>query len=224
MAGRPLGDHQQKREDVAKATWVTIAKQGLHNTSLQSIADELQCTTGALRHYFRTKAELLLFAKNSLFDRARSRMRGAARRGHGLARLASMLSEGLPLDDERILMWRIYLAFQGHTVGDPALTARQHQSNCVTTRLFAEEIKRLQEERVIAAEIDAHSEALAAQCFIDGLSIAAIMATQTFTPSLQRKLLERYVLRAFAPASGYASSATVKKTRQRAQARRLMRA
>ena len=197
--GRPIGDHEARKGELTRATWRVIARRGLHKTSLLDIAHELQCTTGTLRHYFRSKAELLMFAKDALFDQVRSRMRAAAERRSGVERLIDMLAEGLPLDEQRIFMWRIYLAFQAHTVGDARLMAKQHAANRTSTEIFATHIRQLQTEGLIAPGVEPEAEAVAAQCFLDGLALSAIMAVREFTPAVQMKFLKNYVHRTFDP-------------------------
>jgi len=52
---------------------------GVDGTGVADIAQEMGCSTGVLMHYYSSKAQLLLFAKNLLFDRVYDKVAKARR-------------------------------------------------------------------------------------------------------------------------------------------------
>ena len=55
-------DHEQRRRELAAAVWRVIGREGVAEVSIRAVAAESGWSTGALRHYFATRAELLAFA------------------------------------------------------------------------------------------------------------------------------------------------------------------
>jgi TetR/AcrR family transcriptional repressor of bet genes len=125
----------RRRERVA-ATWAVVAAEGLEAATVRRIAEEAGCTTGRITHYFADKEEVLVAALRQVHRAAGKRMLAAigARSGlaevgarSGLAALRAVLAEALPLDEERILEWRVWLAFWGSAATSTRLQAEQHE-------------------------------------------------------------------------------------------------
>ena len=92
--------------------------------SLRRVAAEAGFTMGALTHYFSDRDALLVAALRATHFAAGARMLAAARRaGSPRERLEAILLEALPLDDRRQLEWRVWLAFWGEAIAQPALMA-----------------------------------------------------------------------------------------------------
>jgi AcrR family transcriptional regulator len=100
--GRKPGDHNAKRMEIAGAACKAFLRLGIANAGLADIAREMGYTTGVLRHYFEDKEQLLLFAKNMLFDRAHERAISAAEDAAGWERLKVLVLDGLRLDQESL--------------------------------------------------------------------------------------------------------------------------
>jgi AcrR family transcriptional regulator len=85
--GRTKGDHNAKRIEISEAACRVFLRRGLERTSLADIAREINSSTGVLRHYFSDKDEMLLYAKNLIFDRWFERASTAAQRHEGLDKI-----------------------------------------------------------------------------------------------------------------------------------------
>ncbi|HSI65964.1 MAG TPA: TetR/AcrR family transcriptional regulator [Planococcus sp. (in: firmicutes)] len=59
-----LIDHDTKKLDIAHATWKIILKEGVRGASVRNIAKEAGITLGALRYYFTTQDELLVYTED----------------------------------------------------------------------------------------------------------------------------------------------------------------
>src|SRR5689334_21892522 len=90
------------RQEVARATWAVVEREGLSGASMREIAREAGCTTGVLTHHFRDKDELMLFAFSLAAESAADRMREQARSTTDPRRaLIAVLEEVIPLDAQR---------------------------------------------------------------------------------------------------------------------------
>jgi AcrR family transcriptional regulator len=150
-------------------------------------------TTGVLRHYFKDKDELLLFAKNMLFDRTRERASIAASHADGLEKLLAMVFEFLPADNEAIDNVRLLAMFNGNAVGDPRLRRLQHKRNESHAALLAGVIEDLQKERILRADLEPLFEASAIMALIDGLGEQQIMRPTRWTRGVLISLVSRYI-------------------------------
>ena len=120
-------DHEQRRRELVAATWAVVAAEGIEAATVRRIAEEAGCTTGRITHYFADKEEVLVAALRQVHRAAGKRMLAATGERSGLEALRAVLAEALPLDEERILEWRVWLAFWGSAATSTSLQAEQHQ-------------------------------------------------------------------------------------------------
>ncbi|WP_285733015.1 TetR/AcrR family transcriptional regulator [Nocardiopsis sp. ATB16-24] len=107
-------DHEQRRRELAEALWRIIGEAGPAAVSIRSVAAEAGWSPGALRHYFRTREELLLFAMDLAEERATQRILDLdkTRSPHTplLERAAEYAEQLLPLDRTRRAEYRAWEA------------------------------------------------------------------------------------------------------------------
>ncbi len=98
-----LVDHDERRRQIARATWRVMTRDGVDAASVRTVAAEAGLSTGALRHYFADQASLLLFAARHTVDRIAERLEAqlADRDRPPVAVVQGCLEQLLPLDDER---------------------------------------------------------------------------------------------------------------------------
>jgi AcrR family transcriptional regulator len=117
-------DHQQRRRDLADAVWRVVAHKGLDGTSLQLVADQAGWSIGSLRHYFASKAELLVFALGQAGERIEERIGRLPTSGTALGRLRAVVAELLALDTARREEALVWLAFIARATGRPGSCPR----------------------------------------------------------------------------------------------------
>ena len=115
----------ERRYEIVEATWHLIGTIGLEKTTMRRIADQVNCTTGLVTHYFASKDDVLLSAIQQMMDKSRARMQEATKGLQGIVRLRKLVLAALPLDDERLLEWRVWLAFWGRAYPAPRLRREQ---------------------------------------------------------------------------------------------------
>ncbi|MFD3683747.1 TetR/AcrR family transcriptional regulator [Nocardiopsis sp. NPDC058631] len=105
-------DHEQRRRELAEALWRVIAGSGPTAVSIRSVAAEAGWSPGALRHYFQTREELLVFAMNLSEDRVTARITSlpAAQPADMplTDRVAQYAEQLLPLDETRRAEYRAW--------------------------------------------------------------------------------------------------------------------
>ncbi len=121
-------DHEERRRQIADALVRTAATRGLHATGMREVAAEAGVSLRLVQYYFGTKEELLLFAMQQLAAQYAERGLTRIRRikettGSASPRdvVAAILTEGLPVDDERRTFTIVYTAYLALSLTDPAL-------------------------------------------------------------------------------------------------------
>ncbi|MGW4940795.1 TetR/AcrR family transcriptional regulator [Actinoplanes sp. NPDC004185] len=118
-------DHTERRRELAEAVWRVIARDGVAEVSIRTVAAESGWSSGALRHYFATRDELLAFACELVIARASDRIRRLDPPGTRREQVGAVLAQTMPLDAERHTEASIMFAFLTLGLGDPALAEVQ---------------------------------------------------------------------------------------------------
>jgi AcrR family transcriptional regulator len=116
------GDHEQRRQQVARIAADLIAAGGLAAATHRRIAEAAGCSTTVVSHYFSDKRDLVTATYREVGDRVAARVE-AARSSDD--RLVAILEALLPLDEDRTRDWRLLFTFLGLAATDAELTAEQ---------------------------------------------------------------------------------------------------
>lgn len=186
-------DHDIRREEVLTAACRAIARLGIEGTTTREIAAEAGCSTGILAHYFDDKQEILLSAFRLVTGRAVERVTHRARdtgRSSPLGRLREVIVDSLPTGEDRLLEWKVWLAYWGYAVGKPEF-ALEHQRRI---RAYTKLLSRMLKEAVKAGELpgttDTDWEAQRIVVLVDGLGVQALFDGSRIQPRRQLKLVD----------------------------------
>jgi AcrR family transcriptional regulator len=197
-------DIDERRAQLIAATSEAIAREGLGNVTLRSIARSAGWTTGIVTHYFADKRSLLMATFQYRADRARRQIEESVARGESL--LDATIST-LPLDAESLLDWRVSVSYIGASIGDEemGLLHRRRLDTFSTTVRTA--LKEEQRAGRLPATLDTTVEADRLVVVINGIAIQAVLHTDHYTPARQRAIVEAHLrsLGAERPAGGVAS-------------------
>lgn len=96
---------------LARAVFEVAADRGLDAASVRTVAAAAGVSIGAVQHHFATKDHLFAFAFDELVRRVRERLASVDLDVPLPDRLAAVLGQLLPLDEERAREGRVMLAF-----------------------------------------------------------------------------------------------------------------
>jgi len=167
-------DHAQRRRELVAATWAVVAAEGIEAATVRRIAEEAGCTTGRITHYFADKEEVLVAALRQVHRAAGRRMLAAIGPRSGLEALRAVLAEALPLDQERILEWRVWLAFWGSAATSARLQAEQHERY----REWRGLLKRVLATVPLSADIDLDRLVDQIVALVDGFGLQGVLDPQ----------------------------------------------
>jgi AcrR family transcriptional regulator len=118
-------DHEQRRRELAGAVWRVIARDGVADVSIRTVAAEAGWSSGALRHYFATRAELLAFACEQVIAQVTDRLTALQPAADLREAVGDALLETMPVDAERRTEASIAFSFLALGLGDPELARVQ---------------------------------------------------------------------------------------------------
>ncbi len=184
-------DAEQRRRELVDLTAQQIALVGLDRVTLREIARAGGWSTGIVSHYFSDKKELLLAT-------FRSRAELAGRHAHtlvenGRAPLEAFLEAVLPLDEERLLNWQVWLAFWGSAVGDQELSAAQQDRHDSFQRDLVAALEVERDHGRLRAGLDLEHESLRLIMVVDGIALQVVFAPERWPDQAQRRMVTEHL-------------------------------
>jgi TetR/AcrR family transcriptional regulator, transcriptional repressor of bet genes len=119
-------DHDQRRDQIALVACRVVAENGFDQATIVRIAREAGYTTGMVAHYFDTKQDIIIAALRLILRRIEERLTRPATatatgEGDSSADLLTLLSEALPIDEQRYIECAFWTAFWGQVSADKRL-------------------------------------------------------------------------------------------------------
>ena len=149
---------------------------------------------GSLRYYFGTQTELLAFAMRLVTERASGRIEALDLSSCGPRHAVELvLSEVLPLDDERRAETEVWLALTGKALVDPTLRALGDEAYDGLSELCKRSIRVLVESGEAAHGLDVDLETERLYAVLDGLAVHAVIRPQRVTAEGMTAVLARHL-------------------------------
>ena len=105
-------------------------------------------------------------------------MLAAIRQRRGLEALRAVLAEALPLDEERRLEWRVWLAFWGSAASSASLQAEQRERYREWRRLLRRVLVAAQRDGQLAAGADLDRLVDQIVALVDGFGLQGVLDPQ----------------------------------------------
>ncbi|MCE9649433.1 MAG: TetR/AcrR family transcriptional regulator [Parvibaculum sp.] len=191
-------DHQARRREIAQAAVSVIGTNGIDNTRLIDVARAAQATTGTITHYFEGKDAVLLAALDHVAQGILHLIHIPVENGGDRDDLIERASLVLPIDDDGKRDWRVWMAFFGRAVGDPALARINNAYYDEFRQGLAKIIRWLQASKKLDAGIDPLLTADSIMTAVDGLGVRASLDPDNWPAERQKQQL-RAMLRPLLP-------------------------
>jgi AcrR family transcriptional regulator len=182
-------DHEQRRRELAEAVWRVIHRHGVDGASVRTVAQEAGWSAGALRHYFGTQSELLEFAIELAAERIRERADALELADNPRRAVERLLSELLPLDDERRSEAEVWLAFTARSLIDPQLQVKHAE---IDDELRAACVRAVEMLGLLPGRRRA-LEAERLHALLDGLALHGAMRPERLPPRRIAAVLRRHL-------------------------------
>lgn len=183
-------DHEQKRKLIAESAWNIIEEKGIEHASIRAVAAAAGLSPGALRHYFSTQDELLLFIVDYYLTR------GAARAAEGLVishipikAARDILLQLLPMDAEKRTAIGVWWVFAIRSLRSLALQAKKDELTDGLHYLTKAALEILAQAELLSPVADIQLETLRLAALIEGLTILAMLRPELYTPETVEQIV-----------------------------------
>lgn len=185
-------DHDERRLEIAEAAWRVIQQKGIKGASVRNIAQESGLSLGALRHYFPTQDDLLVFAMEVVKDRATARIRQVATEElPPVRKVLRMLMEMVPCDEERRLEMEVWFEFTFHMKkSNPPAFDAQHDG---ILQAVEQLLSHLAQQGLLKPTLELPLEAEKLYALLDGLALHMLMDPDRLKPAQAEQVLESYL-------------------------------
>lgn len=192
-------DHEERRRELAEALWRVITASGPQAVSIRTVAAEAGLSAGALRHYFQTREELLVFAMDGSEERVIQRMGEYSRtltpEMPVVERAAGFAEHMLPLDETRRAEFRAWEAAGALGEQDPRMEERWIRQRGLYRRLVGGlgGLPPLEEPEQEQPDpwLETWSEYL--HTFVDGLAIQMMLTPAQVPPEAAKARLRAFL-------------------------------
>ncbi|MFD1927415.1 TetR/AcrR family transcriptional regulator [Sporosarcina siberiensis] len=104
--------HEERRKLIAEAMWRVILDKGMEGATVRNIAEEAGLSLGALRYYFKTQDDLLVYAMALVQERATIRIVAVTKRDLPPKEMViAILLEIVPVNEETLAEMEVWFAF-----------------------------------------------------------------------------------------------------------------
>jgi len=167
-----------------------VARDGVEALTMRGVAEAAGSSTSIVTHYFADRRDLLRCTFETTAARAAARMAAAAAAADD--KVAAGLEALLPLDEDRQLEWKVWYAFWGLAVGDPALSAEQRRYNLNAKARIAEALER--DERT-PSTVDIDLEARRLLALLHGIAAQTMFVPDEWPAERQQELIRDELVR-----------------------------
>lgn len=179
-------DRNERLDSIAGAVRRVLERDGVEQTTMRNVANELGSTTGLLTHWVADRAGLLHLALRATADEQSARANAALiRRPRDIA---SALDEFLLLDDARRSEMKVWLGFWALALSDSVLQDEHRDRYRGFRSRFAAHLCGL---GVKASDARLATDHL--MTTVDGIAVSAMFDPDYWTPARQRRHLREVV-------------------------------
>ncbi len=209
-------DHEKRRDEIALVACRVVAEGGFDQATIVRIAREAGYTTGMVAHYFDTKQDIIIAALRLMLRRIDERLlrNSEAERPDLLA----LLTEMLPVDEERYIECAFWIAFWGQVMADKRLKRINSWVHREYQRLFQRCLSRAWPEWRRWSEETRDGVLRSVITFINGLTASTVASRSDWPAEKQvaQVRLQIALLRDWAARAAAAAPAKLRKERSSA--------
>ncbi|WP_299090859.1 TetR/AcrR family transcriptional regulator [uncultured Metabacillus sp.] len=165
-------DHEWRKKLIAEASWRVILERGMEGATVRNIAKEAGLSLGALRHYFSTQDELLIFAMNLVIERVTERINKiAVQELPPKEKILKIILEMVPTNDESMAEMEVWFAFTAYARHRKGFDA--HYDGLLTgmQRL----IDSMEQYQLLKENVDKSIEVERLYALVDGIALHAML-------------------------------------------------
>lgn len=186
-------DHDERRREIVAAMWRILLREGMSGVTVRTLSAETGWSVGALRHYFESQDELIMFATSEMLASAGARMARLDVGNPDRAILQTTLEQILPLDRQRNAEAQIWFALLTRRIASPQLAAKTYDFDLVVRHAVRKVLQRLASANLMSEARDLEMETVRLHALIDGLALHALSEPPVDTPAAIRAVISAHL-------------------------------
>lgn len=194
VIGMPkIVNHEQKRKMIADAAWNIIKEEGIEKASIRRVATKAGMSSGALRHYFSTQDEMLLFIMNYYLEKGEERSLNKDWSENPLQAVEEILLELVPIDEEKKVETSVWFILALRSLTSDKLKEKKDEMTNGTYELANSLIEMLVAQGRLSNSPHVELEKSRLSTLIEGLSIHALLRPDVYSPEKVRELIRYHI-------------------------------
>lgn len=186
-------DHEQKRKLIAESAWSIIEAKGIEHASTRAVAAAAGLSPGALRHYFSTQDELLLFIVDYFLTKGTSRAEGLEISHIPIRAAKEVLLELLPMNADKRTAIGVWWVFAIRSLTSSALQVKKDELTDGLHILTKAVLDILAKAELLPSSIDIELETFRLAAVVEGLTILALLRPELYTPETVERIVTRHL-------------------------------
>lgn len=189
-------DHDARREEIARALWRVVRRDGIRAASVRTVAAEAGWSAGSVRYYFPDQDGLISFAMNLVSRRVGERIAAIEPKGTATEIALRYLEEVVPLDSERQAEFDVWLSFVAQAqaeTGEGGLREHLGPVHEDLRALCQSLLRALSDAGGLRPELELELEVERLHALIDGLALHAVIQPSHTTPDRVRRILRDHL-------------------------------
>lgn len=184
----------QRREEIMRSACAQIAAKGVLGLRVSDVAKGAGVSPGIVHYYFETKFELIRAAFEDNFTRSLDRRAAIFddKEAHAADSLHAIVESYLPLGEETIEAWNVWIELWAAALQDEALAEVNDRAYSRWASMIEAVVARGQERGELVAE-DSALIADSLMGLIDGLSVQVLLSSHGMTVERMRAICHRLV-------------------------------
>lgn len=166
--------------------WRILLRDGMPAVTVRALAAEVGWSVGALRHYYQSQDELILFATTEMLTAISQRIYSLDldNADHGV--LQQAIEEMLPLDRRRKAEAQVWFALLTRRVASPQVAAEANDLDHIVRDAVRLILAKLDAAKLLSSGRDLEVEAVRLHALVDGLALHALSEPPLDSPAAIR--------------------------------------
>ena len=173
--------------------WRILLRDGMTAVTVRALAAEAGWSVGALRHYYRSQDDLILFATGEMLTTITRRIEVLDLDSPDRGVLQQAIEEMLPLDRQRKAEAQVWFALLTRRVASPHVAAEANELDLVVRDAVYQVLGKLDTANLLSEGRDLDVEAVRLHALIDGLALHALSEPPLDSPAETRAAISTHL-------------------------------
>lgn len=186
-------EHDERRREITAAMWRILLRDGIAAVTVRALAAESGWSVGAIRHYYQSQDDLILFATSEMLATITQRIQSLDLDHPDRDVLLQAIEEMLPLDRQRKAEAQVWFALLTRRVANPRVAAEANDIDLIVRDAVRMVLAKLEAAKLLSGRRDLEVEAVRLHALIDGLALHALSEPPLDSPAAIRGAISTHL-------------------------------